>query len=39
MYDKGDGIEQDKSLAKKYYQLACEGHLGKACNKLEQLTE
>ncbi|WP_238574488.1 tetratricopeptide repeat protein [Frischella perrara] len=39
MYDKGDGVKQNKSLAKKYYQLACEGHHKKACSKLKQLTE
>ena len=35
MYDKGVGVKQNKSLAKKYYQLACDGNYKKACNKLK----
>jgi len=33
MYEKGDGVEQNKSLAKKYFQLACDGGLKIACDK------
>ena len=39
MYDKGDGIEQNRSLAQNYYQQACDGYFQEACNKLKQLTE
>ena len=39
MYDKGDGIEQNRSLAQKYYQQACDEDFQEACNNLEQLTE
>ncbi|WP_146210863.1 SEL1-like repeat protein [Gilliamella apicola] len=39
MHDKGDGIEQNRSLAKKYYQQACDGDSQEACSKLKQLTE
>ena len=39
MYDKGNGIEQNRSLAKKYYQQACEWYHKNACSKLKQLTE
>ncbi|KES14570.1 Sel1 repeat protein, partial [Gilliamella apicola SCGC AB-598-I20] len=34
MYDKGDGVEQNRSLAQKYYQQACDGYSQEACNKL-----
>jgi Sel1 repeat. len=36
MYDKGDGVEQNKLLANKYFKQSCERGFEKACNKLEK---
>ncbi|MCT6866622.1 MAG: sel1 repeat family protein, partial [Gilliamella apicola] len=35
MYEKGDGVEQDKSLANNYFKQSCELGFEKACNKLK----
>ena len=39
MYDKGDGVEQNKSLANEYFKKSCEQSFEKACSKLKQPTE
>ena len=36
MYDKGDGVEQNKSLANEYFKQSYEQGFEKACNKLKK---
>jgi FOG: TPR repeat, SEL1 subfamily len=36
MYDKGDGIKQNKSLANEYFKQSCDQGFERACNKLKK---